>query len=235
MPAFMPAPYGTPSPLTPQRPQVEEPQRIQVPPKNYVNTGMGLVSALGQNASKMKGLQGLLASKGGILGKIGNAKNVTGIGMAGAGASILGNLIAKKKAKTGGAISGAGSGAATGAMIGSIIPGIGTGIGAGLGALVGGFKGWLSGRKKLKEQKAAAMATNNTGDGGGDPYWKQREAAVARYAPTEDYSSFLNNIRSQLPTSVNPMNAPVPVRQPNYAVQTPYNTGDNMASYGNWG
>jgi hypothetical protein len=101
-------------------------------------------------------LGGASLSKLGFMGKMGS--NPTPYGLAGAGAQVLGSLIATKKKKTGGAIGGAGSGAATGAMIGSVIPGIGTAAGAVIGGLFGGVKGWFSGKKKLKEEKAANQA-----------------------------------------------------------------------------
>jgi hypothetical protein len=126
---------------------------------NKLSQLSSLGSLLGKSGVGKKAigkLGGKSLSKIGFLAK--GSKNPTPYGLAGAGAQLLGGLIATKKKKTGGAIGGAGSGAATGAMIGSVIPGIGTAAGAVIGGLFGGVKGWLGGKKKLKQEKMAKAA-----------------------------------------------------------------------------
>jgi len=184
-------------------------------PKIWEQGGVGslLKSKLGG-----KSLSSALAKKGGILGKIGKAgsSSPTPWMLGGTAAGILGDFIAKKKAKTGGAIGGAGKGAATGAMIGSAVPVIGTAIGGIAGGLIGGIKGFFGGKKKLKEKKAAEAAakagqapglTAIGGNGnkygqnpsgalgrvvGSDPYGQLRAETEARYRPLDTpYTPFM--------------------------------------------
>lgn len=175
-------------------------------PKVWEQGGVGnlLKSKLGSGG----GLSGKLASKGGLLGKIGKAgaSSPTPWMLGGTAAGVLGDLISKKHAKTGGTIGGAGKGAATGAMIGSVVPGIGTAIGGIAGGLIGGIKGLFGGKKKLKEQRIAKGLDPKTGkpvapglsaiggQGGpngslgrvvqSDPYGQLRAETEARYRPT---------------------------------------------------
>ena len=181
----------------------------------------GLTGALGKEAAKkiaakaggkaLTGIAGKLASKGGLLGKLGKGAkgSPTPWMIGGTAASLLGNKIAQKHAKTGSFIGGAGSGAALGASIGSIIPGIGTAIGGLAGGLLGGIKGLFKGRKMNKEKKKAeqaalAQAQGPAGRGpvASDPYGQLRAETEARYAqPAFDYMGSYNKLMSGFPAA----------------------------------
>lgn len=201
----------------------------------------GLTKVLGKGMmTKGGGLAGKLASKGGLLGKLGKgaASSPTPWMAGGMAAGALGDLIAKKHAKTGGAIGGAGKGAATGAMIGSVIPGIGTAIGGVAGGLIGGIKGFFGGRKKNKEKKAAEAAAKAGPPGltsiggpngslgrvvGSDPYGQLRAETEARYRP--------------LNTSYTPFQ-PMPMiggTQPFKVSTNPWDGGGDVGGSSSWG
>lgn len=236
------------------RPQ--EPTGVQIPKENLSQ----LASKLGSNAwntgllSKLpsflsnKGGGGLaqsLASKGGLLGKLGQgaAKNPTPWALGGTAAGILGDLISKKHAKTGGFIGGAGKGAATGAMIGSVVPGIGTAIGGVVGGLIGGIKGLFGGKKKLDEKKKAeAAAKANLGAfpslGKGGSWQEQNDMGIQQALGMNQYgmsqpsaiTGIMDRVNASMPQQLQDMQK----KTYNYG-SSPYNTGDNMTSYGNFG
>jgi hypothetical protein len=157
--------------------------------------------------------------------------------LGGTAASLLGNKIAQKHAKTGGFIGGAGSGAAMGATIGSVIPGIGTAIGGVAGGLIGGIKGLFAGKKKNKEKKAAEAAAKAQGTQGrgvveSDPYGQLRAETEARYANQQpfDYMGSYNKLMAGFPAA----GGQDYVR---YAQQKaePYLTGEGMGGLSTFG
>ena len=196
------------------------------------------------------GLAAKLATKGGILGKLGaGAKgNPTPWGLGGTAAGILGDLISKKHAKTGGFIGGAGKGAATGAMIGSVIPGIGTAIGGVVGGLIGGLKGFFGGKKKLKEKKEAEAAAKAQAGGlfpslgKGDSWQQQNDMGIQQALAMNQYgmnqpsaiTGIMDQVRSGMPQQLQDMQK----KSYNYGgsgASGPYNTGANMTNYGSYG
>jgi hypothetical protein len=176
--------------------------------------GKGLTKLLGKGMmTKGGGLAGKLASKGGLLGKLGKgaASSPTPWMAGGMAAGALGDLIAKKHAKTGGAIGGAGKGAATGAMIGSIVPGIGTAIGGVAGGLIGGIKGLFGGKKKLKEKKAAEAAAKAAGapgltaiGGQGNKYGQNPSGSLGRVVGSDPYGQ----LRAETEARYRPLDTP---------------------------
>lgn len=229
------SPWGTPSSLTGAYPQFDSSLNLpalgdrpytntyfgEQPKKGNTLSGIsGLTGALGKEAAKkvaakaggkaLTGIAGKLASKGGLLGKLGKGatSSPTPWALGGAAANLLGGAIAKKHAKTGGFISGAGSGAALGASLGSVIPGIGTAIGGVAGGLIGGIKGLFGGKKKNKEKKAAeaaakaAQGTQGKAAVASDPYGQLRAETEARYAqPQFDYMGSYNKLMSNFPAA----------------------------------
>lgn len=194
--------------------------------------GLSVLGSLPGLAGRMgQGVQ--LLNKFGKLTSLGAKMNkATPWGLAGTGASVLGNLLAKKHAKTGGALSGAGSGAAMGATIGSVVPGIGTAVGGAIGGLIGGIKGFFGGKKKNKEKKAAEAAAK-AGAVGGSPYGSWMEAARAgqqQYTPFQpfNYAGAIDQIRATLPGGARAENLPGMPKDP-------YNTGQNLSNYGSFG
>lgn len=218
-----------------------------------------LLPQLAKGGKPLTGLAGKLASKGGILGKLGKgaSANPTPWAIGGLGASALGDLISKKHAKTGGFVGGAGKGAATGAMIGSVIPGIGTAIGGVVGGLVGGLKGLFGGKKKLDEKKKAEAAAKvaasqqgltslmgGTQQLGVAPNWQgsfdeavkrayglwEKGSQMPMWQPAGGVSSFLGQPGSYwAPTQQAQLNTP------NLSQQPPYNVGGNMSNSGSYG
>jgi hypothetical protein len=186
--------------------------------KELVN--QGLTKLLGKGMmTKGGGLAGKMASKGGLLGKLGKgaASSPTPWMLGGTAAGVLGDFIAKKKAKTGGAIGGAGKGAATGAMIGSVIPGIGTAIGGVAGGLIGGIKGFFGGKKKLKEQRIAEGKDPKTGKplaggppgltaigGNGNKYGQNPSGALGRVVGSDPYGQ----LRAETEARYRPLDTP---------------------------
>lgn len=192
----------------------------------------GLKAGGGDLAKKLAGKLGTKSlSNVGILGKMG--KNPTPYGLAGMGANVLGSLIAKKHAKTGGAIGGAGSGVATGAMLGSVIPGIGTAAGAAIGGLIGGLKGLFGGKKKLKEKKALEAKNKTAGltsIAGGQPSW-----AAGPLGPMSSENPYA---RLQAETEARYRNAPVtpiPGITPAMQMSNPWGNDGGMGGTATWG
>lgn len=221
--------------------QRQDPRLTQLPAARTVGSSgqgiTGLTAAL-PGLAKNKGLSGLskmLASKGGILGKIGKAgkSSPTPWMLGGTAAGILGNLISKKHAKTGGFVGGAGKGAATGAMIGSVIPGIGTAVGGVVGGLIGGLKGLFGGKKKLKEKKAAEAlakaqsAVPSFAPASPYPSWMAaQQAGIQQWTPQApwSYAGSANKLISQLPPGV-----------AGTVGGAPYDVGTGIGGYGSYG
>lgn len=212
------------------------PQQTKSAGKSAGSTALSALGTkgVGEGLTKLAGkkIGEASLSKVGLLGKMG--KNPTPYGLAGSAAGILGDFIAKKKAKTGGAIGGAGKGVATGAMIGSVIPGLGTAAGAVIGGLIGGIKGFLGGKKKLKEQKAAAAAQQrgltSIGAPGGQAPWNMGQLGpMSGLNPYAQLQAETEGRYRHAP--VTPIQGITPAMQPS----NPWSNDGGMGGNATWG